>query len=74
LKTLAYGTLVVPNWPSAPFWAILFPSTGKMAPFVVDSKVLKKSELIIIPGKSGSSLFTGPPNTDMLALKLVPLS
>jgi len=51
-------------------------STGKMASFVVDSKVLERSEkeLIIIPGKSGSSLFTGPPNTDMLTLKLVPLS
>jgi len=50
---------------------MLFPSTGKMASFVVDSKVLEKSEFMIIPG---SSLFTGPPNTDMLALKLFPLS
>jgi len=43
---------------------------GTRAPFVVDMKVLSKSELVIIPGKSGSNLFNGPPNTDMLALKI----
>ena len=72
LNTIACGTLLVPNWPSAPFWPMLFPSMGTMAPFVADVKVLSKSELVIIPGRSGSGLFNGPPNTDMLALKIGP--
>ena len=74
LNTAACGTLVVPSWPSAPFWPMLFPSLGTVASFVAGVKVLAKSELVVIPGKSGSNLFNGPPNTDMLALKIVPPS
>ena len=33
-KCKAQGTLVVPEWPSAPFWPILFPEESKSAPFV----------------------------------------
>jgi len=55
LNTSACGTLVVPSWPSAPFWPMLFPKIGKVASFVADL-VLAKSELSIIPG---SSLFNG---------------
>ena len=64
--------LVVPNWPSTPFWPMLFPGLGTMAPFVVELKVLLKSELKIIPGRMAVSLFNGSPNADVLALKLVP--
>ena len=64
LNTETHGTLIVPNWPSAPFWPLLLPSCRSRAPFVVDMLVLNKSE---IPGRSGSSL----PNTHMLAIKFV---
>ena len=64
LNTAACGTLIVPRWPSAPFWPVLFPSRGSVAPYIVDVKVLSKSEVVIIPGKSGSSLFKGAPNTE----------
>jgi len=51
---------------------MLFPAV-EVAPCVAEVRVLTKSELMIIPGKSGSNLFNGAPNTDMLALKIVPL-
>jgi len=43
LNTSARGTLVVPGWPSAPFWPMLFPKIGKVASFVAGLKVLAKS-------------------------------
>ena len=73
LNTMACGTLIVPKWPSAPFWPMLYPAADQMAPFVTDVKVLQKDELVLIPGRSGSNLFNGAPNTDMLAIKIVPL-
>ena len=35
-KTKAEGTLIVPQWPSAPFWPMLFPEVNTTAKFVVD--------------------------------------
>ena len=66
----AKGTLVVPEWPSAPFWPILFPEKVKFAPFVVLVRVLTAAEFSIYPGRLGSSLFKGTPNTNMLAIRL----
>ena len=71
LKTGASGTLVVPKWPSAPFWPILFPDGCSPAPFVSEEKTLDRSSPLVVAGQSGSSLFKGVPNTDLLALRLV---
>ena len=66
----ARETLVIPEWPSAPFWLILFSEEGKLAPFVVLVRVLTVDEFSIYPGRLGSSLFKGTPNTNMLAVHL----
>ena len=55
----AVGTLIVPSWPSAPFWPLLCPSEGRLAYFVVDVKELPLSEVLILPGLSGANLFNG---------------
>lgn len=67
----AYGTLVLPHWPSASFWPLLCP-TGEYfidpVKFCVD---LPTSKQFYIPGKSKKSIFG---NVDlsfrMLALRL----
>ena len=69
LRTRAVGTLIVPQWPSAPFWPILFPE-GSPAVFVLDIFQLPRVNWILVPGRSGKTLFNGPPNTDLLALWL----
>ena len=69
-KCKARGTLVVPEWPSAPFWPILFPEEGKFAAFVMLVRVLTTAEFSIYPGRLGASLFKGTPNTNMLAMRL----
>ena len=69
-KYKAQRTLVVPEWPSAPFWPTLFPEEGKFAPFVVLVRVLTVDEFSIYPGRLGSSLFKGITNTNMLAIQL----
>ena len=63
----AKGTLVVPEWPSAVFWPILFPNTSKPAPFI---KEIQTFEPLLHPGKAGANLFKGVPNTNMLAIRL----
>lgn len=64
------GTLIVPEWPSAAFWPVLF--TGKFfANFVTSIIYLPLREDLFIPGKSGAVLFNGlVPNTNVLALRL----
>ena len=39
----AVGTLVVPGWPSAPFWPVLHPSVGRFADFVSEVEELPLS-------------------------------
>ena len=65
-KCLAAATLLVPQYPSAPFWPMLFPNGVDPADFVV----IQKSELVVDPGRLGSSLFKCAPNTSFLALLL----
>ena len=66
-KCHAKGTLVVLEWPSAPFWPIIFPTAGIPALFVTDSVVLDKADLLLHPG---SNLFHGEPNTNFIALQI----
>ena len=66
----ARGTLVVPCWPSAPFWPLLCPAECQLAPFVKASCELPSVESLILPGLSGCALFNGlVPNTKALALR-----
>ena len=66
----ASGTLIVPEWPSAPFWPVVHPTAEQFAEFVVGTQELPLSELLIMPGLSGCSLFGGKvPNTRVLALR-----
>jgi len=63
----AQGTLIVPEWSSAPFWPMLFPR-GNPAPFILVYRVPTIWEFEIIPGRLGLSLFKKIPNTNLLAI------
>ena len=67
----AMGTLIVPVWPSAPFWPLLCPyGTGHFAPFVKGARELPREATLFLPGLSGSCLFNQQvPNTKVLALR-----
>ena len=66
----AVGTLIVPCWPSAPFWPLLQPEAESFASFVTAVQELPLSEFLILPGLSGAGLFRGQiPNTKVLALR-----
>ena len=69
-KTKAKGMLIVPEWPSAPFWPILFPGNGDTAEYVVEICQLPRADWLLIPGRLGSNLFSGVPNTNVLAVYL----
>ena len=69
-KCLASATLLVPQWPSAPFWPMLFPNGADPAVFISDYVLNPKSEVVVHPGRLGSNLFKNAPNTNLLALHL----
>ena len=68
--TRAQGTLVIPQWPSAPFWPILFPSESRPAESVQQIVELPRKADLSLPGQSGSSVFKSTPNVAVLALRL----
>ena len=70
LRTRARGTLVVPQWPSAVFWLMLFPDGCTIAWFIQEVRVLDKTNMVICLGKRGSNLFGSTPNTNLLAIRL----
>ena len=66
----AMCTLVVPVWPSAPFWPLVCPEEGKFAGFVTTVCELPLTNELFLPGRSGSVLFGGKvPNTPVYALR-----
>ena len=67
----AKGSIVVPLWPSAPFWPMLCPfKTGCFATFVREVRELPQVDSLFLPGLSGAVLFNGEvPNTPVLALR-----
>ena len=69
-RTRARGTLLLPEWPSAAFWPMLFPEHSCNAWFIQEVCVLDKSEVVTCAEKHGANLFDGFPNTNLLALKL----
>ena len=67
---MAEGTLIVPEWRSAPFWPLLHPAEQQFAGFVVHVQELPLSESLFLPGLSGLTLFNGKmPNTCVLAVR-----
>ena len=66
----ARGTLIVPEWQTPPFWAVLHSTLERFADFVLEIQELPKSKFLILPGPSGNTLFKGKsPNTKVLALR-----
>ncbi len=64
------GTLIVPEWPSAWFWPLLYEGHSYRR-FVVGVRCLPLMESLVVPGKRGGSLFkSGVPNTNVLALRV----
>ena len=68
--TKAIGTLVIPHWPSAPFWPMLFPDGAHPADCVQQVVELPKSQELFLPGQSGCNIFKGVPNVAVLALRI----
>ena len=64
-KTCSRGTLIVPAWPSAPFWPVLYPNGCEEASFIKETMLLPKSHPTILPGRSGGIL----PSCDVLAIR-----
>lgn len=65
----AVGTLLVPYWPSSPFWPMLHPLPGSFAHFLEAVCELPSFEQLILKGRSGASLFkNAEPNTKVLAV------
>ena len=67
----AQGTLVVPQWKSAPFWLLLFPDSLHPAKFIKGIRLLPQLETLFLAGRSGGNLFKGTPNTPVLALRII---
>ena len=64
-NTLAVGSLILPCWPSAPYWPMIYPDGHSTADFITDLKVLRASLYPVLPGRMGSCL----PACDMLAVR-----
>lgn len=67
-KEKAIGTLVVPQWKSAPFWSELVSENGTFRDFVKDSKILQQQD-VITQSHSKFGIFSENP----LKFKLVAL-
>lgn len=65
------GTLVVPFWPSAPWWPLLMKDCGTTQDFVVDYRDIPLHPLTFLPGSADSDLFgSGTPDCRILALRI----
>ena len=51
-KCRCKGTLVVPYWPLAVFWPLIFETKNICKPFIKDIKILYNSQEIIIQGNN----------------------
>ena len=65
------GTLLVPEWQSAPWWPLLVARRGTWRKFVTDAWRIQPYAGIFIAGSAASSVFsTGIPAFALLALRL----
>lgn len=62
----ARGSVIIPCWPSAPFWPLVCSGSG-YASFVIASIVLGSCADVFMPGRSGACVLT---NTPVLALRI----
>ena len=68
---LCRGILIVPHWPSAPFWPIICPTGNSFAPYVQDWCDLPLSEHLFLNGRVSSGFFCGTmPTSRVLAILL----
>ena len=72
-----YGTLIVPQWPSAYFWPFLHGSSSQFKSFVKGVFELPCIEDLLLEGpgqrqiyKARPSVFSGCPRFKMLALRV----
>ena len=65
------GIIILPHWPSAPFWPLICPTGNTFAPFVHDWWDLPLSEHLFLSGRGGSGFFSNSmPTSRVLALLL----
>ena len=64
-KTSSKGTLIMPTWPSAPYWPMLYPARCEMASFIKEVWVSPKSQQVVLPGRLGEIL----PASDLLVVR-----
>ena len=66
-----YGTLLIPYWPSAPWWPLLITKQGTWNWFVTDCLDISPYNGIFITGSLSSNIFTtGVPPFELRALRL----
>ena len=64
-----HGTLVIPYWPSAPWWPLLVTRQGTWNWFVTDCLNISPYDVIFITGSLSSNIFTaGVPPFELRAL------
>ena len=65
------GTLVIPYWPSAPWWPLLVTKHGAWQTFVLNSLTIPAFDGLFIAGSAASNVFTaGAPAFPVIALQL----
>jgi len=65
------GTLVVPYWPSAPWWPMFFKDCGVVQNFVVGCVDIPSNSQTFLPGSADSDLFGhGTPQCRILAMRI----
>lgn len=65
------GTLIVPYWPSAPWWPLLFKDDGTLKDFVTGCVDLPCHSRTFLPGSAEGDLFGyGTPSCRILALRI----
>ena len=67
----ALATLVVPAWPSAPFWPLLFSSSSSFKGMVTEVMSFSDPQHIFVQGRNPNSIFGTPKFTsDVLCIRL----
>jgi len=57
IESNSVGTLVVPKWPSSPFWPLLFDIGMIYKQYVIDVLEFNEADRILQPGNNVNSLF-----------------
>ncbi|XP_028514422.1 uncharacterized protein LOC114574912 [Exaiptasia diaphana] len=66
------GTLIVPHWPSAPWWPLFFRDDGTTQDFIVGCMDIPISAQTFLPGSAEGDLFGhGVPSCRILAIRIV---